>query len=94
MDVTKVLGDRLLIKPLEEKAETELGIIIPVDESNLPIATVVMVSKELEEKISDGHCPVPGERVYYIHNARQPGRVRHGGADHYIVGIGQIAAIV
>ena len=90
----KVIGDRLLIKPQEIESQVENGITIPTGEDYLPKAVVVSVSKELESKLEEVDCPKEGDVVYYIHNARQPGRVRHEESDHFIVGIGQIAAIL
>ena len=90
----KPIGDRLLIKPVEVESQIENGITIPMGEDYLPKATVVSVSKELEGKLEDVDCPKVGDVVYYIHNARQPGRVRHEELDHFVVGIGQIAAIL
>lgn len=55
----KPIGDRVLVKPDEEKMVTSTGVIIPDNESEKPLTGVIVsVSDELSTF-------TVGERVYY-----------------------------
>lgn len=94
MSLPRPIGKRLLIKPLEEENLQEQGVFVGSSEEYMPKAEVLSISGELEECLPEKDRPQVGDVVYYIHNARQPGKVRADESDHFVVGIDQIAAIL
>lgn len=98
MSLPRPLGKRVLIKPIEKEDIRENGVFVGTSEDYMPQAEILAISKDLEKDFEvlykgEEHLKV-GDVVYYIHNSRQPGKVRAEESDHFVVGIDQIAAIV
>ena len=84
-EVKRVLGTRIMIKKLDGKRETASGLTIEDDGESLPLATVVMVSDEITQV-------EVGDTIHYT-VARESGKCRHKGEEHYIISIANAVAI-
>lgn len=84
-EVKRVLGTRIMIKKLENEIETESGLTISEDGESLPLAKVVMVSEEITQV-------EVGDTIHYT-SARESGKCRHNGEEHFIISIANAVAI-
>ena len=94
-EVKEVLGARIMIKKLENKQETSSGLKIDDDGESLPIARIVLVSKELEAQMDKDNIGrlKAGDIIHYT-VARESGRCRHNGEEHFIISIANAVAIL
>lgn len=89
-DVKKVLGSRILIKKLGSKQNIG-SLVIEDDGESLPIAEVVLVSKEvLDNELIDIN---PGDMIHYM-ESRETGKCSHNGSEHFIIPISNAVAIL
>jgi len=83
--IKKVLKGRIMIKKLENT--TQIGeLTIEEDGESLPLAEVVAVAEDISQV-------EVGEIVHYL-MARETGRCRHNGEEHFIIPISDAVAIV
>lgn len=94
-EVKEVLGDKILVKLLEDTHTTAAGLEFKGDGMSLPIAQVVLVSKSLSAKMADRQVEwlVAGNKVHYT-AARESGKCRHNGEEHFIIPFANIVAIL
>lgn len=94
-NVKTVLADKILIKKLESKHTTASGLEFRDDGMSLPIAEVVLISKSLSDKMEEGLIEEVkvGDKVHYT-SARESGKCRHGGEEHFIIPIANAVAIL
>lgn len=94
-EVKRVLGTRIMIEKLENTLTTESGLTIEDDGESLPLAKVVMVSKELLDKMDEDVIERIniGDTIHYT-VARESGKCRHNGKTHYIITIANAVAVV
>lgn len=94
-EVKRILGTRIMIEKLENSLKTESGLTIGDDGESLPLAKVVMVSKELVDKMNEDVIERlnVGDIIHYT-AARESGKCRHNGKTHYIITIANAVAVV
>lgn len=84
-EVKKILGTRIMIKKLKNDLKTEAGLIIEDDGESLPLAEVVLISEEITQV-------EVGETIHYT-AARESGKCRHKGEEHFIISIANAVAV-
>jgi chaperonin GroES len=83
------LGQRVLVKRVEEEAKTASGIIIPDNAKEKPSnATVIAVSKEVEE---DGEVKVGDTVVFGKYSGTE---ITVDGEDHLVLDVDDIVGIL
>lgn len=94
-NVKIVLADKILIMKLEGKHTTASGLEFTDDGTSLPTAEVVLVSKSLSDKMKEGLIDEVkvGDIVHYT-VARESGKCRHKGEEHFIIPIANAVAIL
>jgi len=85
----RILQGRVLIKKIEASTKSKGGLTIPLDADSLPQAEIVMIATEVE---NEGLVAI-GDKVYY-QEARERGRCKHNGEDHFIIPIANVIAII
>lgn len=85
-EVKRILGTRIMIEKLENSLTTESGLTIEDDGESLPLAKVAMVSEEITQV-------EVGDTIHYT-VARESGKCRHKGKEHFIITIANAVAIV
>jgi co-chaperonin GroES (HSP10) len=86
MQVITPLGFQILGQPIIKQAETtEAGVIIPVSNLELPKATILAVSRELENLYKEGE-------VIMFRNASA--QVRHKGHECVLISHNDVMAII
>lgn len=78
---------RVLIKKLKNETISKSGLHIPTDNDELPKAEIIDVADSAKDIVSIG------DKVYFI-EAREKGRVKFEGKDHFIIPVGQLVAII
>lgn len=85
-EVKRILGTRIMIEKLKNDLKTESGLTIEDDGESLPLAKVVMVSEEITQVEI-------GDTIHYT-AARESGKCRHNGKEHYIISIANAVAVI
>ena len=83
----KILGNRVMIKPLSSTRTTESGMKINEDLDALPRAEIVLASENSEEFVREGDI------VYYT-KTRESGKCSYNGEERFIIPVSNIVAIL
>ena len=84
--VKKVLGNRVMIKMVENTVETESDLVFRDDGESLPLGEIIMLGADITQVEI-------GDRVHYT-VARESGKCTHEGESHYIIPIANVVAII
>lgn len=82
------LGDRIVVKPLEEEQRTKSGIVLPDTAKEKPQRGLVVAVGDDEDVIK----VKPGDRVLYPRYAGT--EVRVGGLDHLVIDATELLAVL
>lgn len=93
-NIKKVLGTRVMIKPLSSERNVG-GLTIRDDGQSLPLAEIILLSKEVIDLIEKGSIErfKVGDIVHYV-VSRESGKCRHNDEEHFITPIGNLIAVV